>query len=82
MYPTPSPTDAQIIACKAICNEYNLPLPDIANMTKNQLGKWIRLTKEKYETKDKIIAQIKITQVITTYADGRVSVDTDKVRLK
>lgn len=81
-YPSPRPTDKQVRAMKAICNEYSLPLPNIAQMTQGEVGKWIRQTKEKYEHKNHIIAQISITQVITTYADGRVSVDTNKERIR
>lgn len=79
-YPSPRPTENQVVAAKCICNDYSIPLPEIEYMTKNQLGKWIREQREKHD--NKIIAQISITQVITTYSDGRVSIDTDKRRLK
>jgi ArsR family metal-binding transcriptional regulator len=82
MYPSPRPSDKQVKAMKCLCNEYHIPLPEIAKMTQGQVGKWIRETKERYEQKNRILAQISITQVITTYTDGRISIDTTKERLK
>lgn len=38
-YPSPRPTENQVVAAKCICNDYSIPLPEIEYMTKNQLGK-------------------------------------------
>jgi len=81
-YPSPRPTENQVNGIKYFCRDTSTPLPELEYMTKGEAGKWLREHREKHHNSNKVVAQISITQVITTYANGTMSIESSSTKLK
>jgi len=68
-----APTNNQIQLLRNLCQTYKEPYPEVNFMSSGAVGKYIRSIQEKHNLLKK-----KIVNVITTYSDGSIKVETYK----